>query len=117
MTLTAPVLTAPHAVTASIIASETPAELGPKAPAVRLYVFRQGGANQVTDLLNALRGPSMSGPVSLSGPATGKGTATETVHISAAGTYTLGFLTLFDNGIHPCTSLAPTNHAFTVTVP
>jgi hypothetical protein len=115
--LTGPVAGLGGTATAAVTAAETPAEQGPGAPTVRLYVFRQGGANQVTDLLHALMGPSQSGPVALSGPATGKGSATETVKFSAPGTYTLGFIALFDNGIHPCTSLLPTNHAFTVTVP
>ncbi len=103
--------------TASIVASETPAELGPGAPTVRLFVFRTNGANPVLDLVDGLTGPSTSGGASLSGPATSPtGVATEHITFTRPGTYTFGFLALFDNGIHPCTSLLPTNHTVTVTV-
>ena len=103
--------------TADVTAAETPGEMGPGAPTVRLFVYRQNGSNMIMDLLNGLRGPSTSGGASLSGPATGKGAATETITFSAPGTYTFGFIALFDNGIHPCASLLPTNHALTITVP
>jgi hypothetical protein len=84
---------------------------------VRLFAFRTNGANPVLDLIDGLLGPSTSGGASLSGPATGKGVATEKIMFSKAGTYTFGFIVLFDNGIHPCTSLLPTNHTVTVTIP
>lgn len=112
VTLTAPVLGV-----ATMTASETPAELGPGAPTVKLFAFRSESALPAADLLHGLTGPSSSGAVSFSGPATGHGAVAERVTFSAPGTYRIGFLALFDNGIHPCTSLLPTNHVFTVVVP
>jgi hypothetical protein len=121
VTLTGPVIspvsTGGPLATASVTASETPAELGPGAPTVRLFVYRSNGASPVQDLLNGLQGPSTSGGASLSGPATGSGMTTETITFSAPGTYVFDFIVLFDSGIHPCTSLLPPNHSLVVTVP
>jgi hypothetical protein len=104
-------------VTGTITAAETKPEQGPNAPTTRIYVWRMNGANFLMDLLAGLMGPSTSGGASLSGPAMGKGVATETIHFSKPGTYVFGFLALFDSGIHPCTSLLPMNHTITMMVP
>jgi hypothetical protein len=119
VTVTGPIVgTTPGVLaTATVIASETTPELGAGAPRVQLSVFRTDGANALGDLLNGLLGPSTSGGAHLSGPSGGSGAATETITFTAPGNYTFAFLVFFDNGIHPCTSLLPSNHTVTISVP
>jgi hypothetical protein len=102
--------------TATVTASETLQEQGPSAPTVRLRVYIHGD-NQPGDLIAESTGPFSKGPISLSGPAMGMFKTTETIHVTTPGTYTFDFLVLFDNAIHPCTSLGGLNRTLTVTVP
>jgi len=69
------------------------------------------------DLIAESTGPFGKGPVSLSGPSMGTFKTTETILVTKPGTYAFDFLVLFDNGIHPCTSLGGLNPTLTVTVP
>jgi hypothetical protein len=96
-------------------ASETPEELTANPPIVNVFVFPH---NNPMALLPALLGPSTAGAVHLSGPGTRRGVAFETATFAAAGTYTFDYLVLFDNGIHPCTSLDATaaHRPITITV-
>jgi hypothetical protein len=100
----------------SVTASETLQEQGPNAPTVRLRLYIHGD-NQPGDLIAESTGPFSKGPISLSGPAMGTFKTTETIHVTMPGTYTFDFLVLFDNGIHPCTSLGGLQRTLTVTVP
>ena len=101
---------------ATVVASETPTEAGANAPTVRLRVYIHGDI-QPADLLAETTGAFSKGPVSLSGPATGKFATTETISLSAPGTYAFDFLVLFDNGLHLCTSLLGLHPTLIVTVP
>ena len=103
--------------TVTMTAAETPEEQGLKAPTVRLAAFRADGSNEVVDILHGLLGPSSSGAVSFAAPGAGAGVATQKITFAQPGTYSLGFFVTFDGGVHPCTSLLPTNHSFTVVVP
>jgi hypothetical protein len=100
----------------TVTASETPQEAGPNAPTVRLRVYIHGD-NALGDLLAESTGPFTKGSVSLSGPSTGKFLTRETIGFTAPGTYTFDFQVLFDNGLHPCTSLGGLNPTLTITVP
>jgi hypothetical protein len=118
VTATSPVVSPQPGVPAigTVAASETPEEAGPNAPTVRLRVYIHGDLS-TGDVLAESNGPFTKGPVSLSGPATGKFSTTETISFSAPGTYVFDFLVLFDSGIHPCTSLLGLNHSLTIVVP
>jgi hypothetical protein len=116
VTLGAPSSPAPGVTAIGVTASETPPELQANTPTVTFALFVHGDTN-LLHLLAELSGPTTSGPVSLSGPASGTGQATETIKLSAPGTYAFDWLALFDNGLHPCSSFDGTHTPLSVTAP